>query len=199
MPTGPGGCRTPSRTRTGPLPPQITTRRLSLDRLQPGDAGELVDYRSDPSVALYQSWAPASLEEATQFIAEQQQVDFDTPGTWFQFAIRLRESGRLIGDLGLRFPQEDTRQVEVGITISPRSQRQGYGAEALEGVLQYLFGTLGKHRVFGSVDPRNAASIALLRRVGMRQEAHFRESLWIRGEWVDDVVFGILGSEWTRR
>jgi RimJ/RimL family protein N-acetyltransferase len=53
--------------------------------------------------------------------------------------------------------------------------------------------------VYGSVDPRNRASIALLARVGMRQEAHFRKSLWLRGEWVDDLVFAILESEWTRR
>ena len=38
--------------------------------------------------------------------------------------------------------------------------------------------------------------MALLRRVGMRQEAHFRESLWFKGEWADDVVFAILQSEW---
>jgi RimJ/RimL family protein N-acetyltransferase len=50
--------------------------------------------------------------------------------------------------------------------------------------------------VFASVDPRNHASIALLRRVGMRQEAHFRQSLWWRGEWVDDVIFAVLQSEW---
>jgi RimJ/RimL family protein N-acetyltransferase len=33
---------------------------------------------------------------------------------------------------------------------------------------------------------------------GMRQEVHFRESLWFKGEWADDVVFGILASEWGR-
>jgi RimJ/RimL family protein N-acetyltransferase len=33
----------------------------------------------------------------------------------------------------------------------------------------------------------------------MRQEAHFRESLWFKGEWADDVVFAILESEWQER
>ena len=41
-----------------------------------------------------------------------------------------------------------------------------------------------------------AASLALLRRAGMRQEAHFMESYWSKGEWADDVVFGILEREW---
>jgi RimJ/RimL family protein N-acetyltransferase len=49
---------------------------------------------------------------------------------------------------------------------------------------------------FASVDPRNQPSVALLEKVGMRQEAHFRQSLFWRGEWVDDIVFAMLRSEW---
>jgi RimJ/RimL family protein N-acetyltransferase len=51
--------------------------------------------------------------------------------------------------------------------------------------------------VHASVDPRNAACVALLQALGMRQEAHFRESLWLHGEWVDDAVFALLAWEWS--
>ena len=61
-------------------------------------------------------------------------------------------------------------------------------------MIGHFLGPLGKHRVFASADPRNARSLALLERVGMRREAHFRESLWFKGEWVDDVVYAILES-----
>ena len=53
-----------------------------------------------------------------------------------------------------------------------------------------------RHRIQASVDPRNVASMALLRSLGMRQEAHFRESLWLQDAWVDDVVFAMLAREW---
>ena len=82
------------------------------------------------------------------------------------------------------------------MTLAPEFQRQGYAAEAFRALLSYLFGTMGKHRVFGSVDPANTASIALVRRVGMRQEAHLVKSLWFRGDWVDDVIFALLEEEW---
>jgi RimJ/RimL family protein N-acetyltransferase len=36
----------------------------------------------------------------------------------------------------------------------------------------------------------------MLRGLGMRQEAHHRESLWLQGEWVDDVIFAVLAQEW---
>jgi RimJ/RimL family protein N-acetyltransferase len=39
----------------------------------------------------------------------------------------------------------------------------------------------------------------LLERIGMRREAHLQQSLRIDGEWVDDVVFAMLRSEWGRQ
>ena len=179
--------------------PEIVTQSLKLTPFLGSDAAVFFEYRSDSEVCQYQSWAPGSIDDALHFINGLQSVAFDTPGTWFQLAVRLRESDLLIGDLGVHFPADDPRQAEVGFTVAPRHQRRGFAAEAVKGLLDHLFGPLGKHRVFASVDPRNEASIALLKRVGMRQEAHFRESLWFKGKWVDDLVFGILESEWKGR
>jgi RimJ/RimL family protein N-acetyltransferase len=36
----------------------------------------------------------------------------------------------------------------------------------------------------------------LLQKIGMREEAHMIQSLWIKGAWVDDVVFAMLRKEW---
>lgn len=179
--------------------PEILTQRLRLSKLMASDAPAMFEYRSDPEVCRYQSFEPGTLRDVEIFIGSMKSTPFDTADTWFQFAIRLRESGQLIGDLGTHFIADDPRQVEIGFTVSPAYQGQGYGAEAVTGVLDFLFGSLQKHRVFASVDPRNEPSVALLKRVGMRQEAHFHKSLWFKGDWADDMVFGILGSEWKNR
>ena len=118
------------------------------------------------------------------------------PGAWYQVGIYLQAGGKLIGDCGFRPLKDEPRQAEVGMTLAPEFQRQGYAAEAFRALLSYLFGTLGKHRVFGSVDPANTASLGLLHRVGMRQEAHLVKSLWFRGDWVDDMIFALLEEEW---
>jgi RimJ/RimL family protein N-acetyltransferase len=178
---------------------EILTKRLKLDPLLAGDAQAFFEYRADPEVCRYQSFEPGALDDAQKFISGLQSVVFETPGTWFQLAIRLRESDLLIGDLGVHFIADDTRQVEIGFTVAPSHQGRGCGTEAVTGLLGYLLGALRKHRVFASVDPRNESSMALLKRVGMRQEAHFRESLWFKGEWVDDMVFGMLEAEWNAR
>ena len=179
--------------------PEILTERLRLSPLVAGDAPAMYEYRSDPEVCRYQTFEPGSLGDVEDFIGGLQTNIFDTAGTWFQFAIRLQDSGRMIGDLGVHFLSDDPRQVEIGFTVSPANQGRGYGTEAVTGVLGHLFGHLQKHRVFASVDPRNEPCIVLLKRVGLRQEAHFRKSLWFKGEWVDDLVFGVLAEEWENR
>jgi hypothetical protein len=59
--------------------------------------------------------------------------------------------------------------------------------------------TLGRHRALGSVDPSNRASSRLMERVNLRREAHFRESLRFKGEWVDGVIHAMLRREWEQR
>jgi RimJ/RimL family protein N-acetyltransferase len=176
---------------------RIVTDRLTLAPLVPDDAERMFAYRSDPDVGRYQSWVPGSVSEVSAFIDRLQGVAFDKPGTWFQLGIRLSGSGLLVGDIGVHVPDGEPRQAEIGFTVAPDHQGRGVAAEAVTGTLAHLFAACGKHRVFASVDPRNAPSTALLARVGMREEAHFRESIWFKGAWADDVVFAILESEWS--
>lgn len=173
---------------------ELATARLRLDALRPGDAAALFAYRADPAVSRYQGWRPASLDEAAGFIQRQQALVFDTPGNWFQFALRLRDSDELVGDLGLHFVDADT--VEFGVTLAPAHQGRGLAAEAARAALARVFDDLKRHRACASVDPRNIACIALLERLGLRKEAHFRES-WRDGDaWADDAVYAMLAREW---
>jgi RimJ/RimL family protein N-acetyltransferase len=49
----------------------LESARLILRRFGPGDAAALSAYRSDPSVARYQSWTPpVPLVEAARLVAE---------------------------------------------------------------------------------------------------------------------------------
>ncbi len=176
--------------------PTITTDRLLLDALAETDAPALFQYRSAPEVCRFQSWEPESMDDALEFIKKQEGLDFGAPDTWFQLGVRLRDCGTLVGDIGLHFLPPKARQVEIGFTISPHHQRQGFAREATAALLQYLFETMDKHRVMASGDPRNAPSVVLLNKLGMRQEGHFIKSYWFKGQWADDMVFAILKEEW---
>jgi len=175
---------------------ELVTARLHIDALRPVDAEGLFACRADPDVARYQGWCPADLAAARDFIEAQPQAPSHG---WFQRAIRLRENGVLIGDLGVCLPEDPQDSVEFGISIAPAYQGNGYSGEAVRALFAFVFEKLDRHRIHASVDPRNLASMAMLRALGMRQEAHHRESLWFKDEWVDDVIFAMLGHEWRAR
>jgi RimJ/RimL family protein N-acetyltransferase len=175
---------------------ELVTDRLKLDALQMADAPALFGYRADPAVWRYQNWRPESLVEVERFIHKQSATSAPVAGQWMQRAIRLRADGALVGDLG--FCLSGDGQAEFGINLAPSRQGQGMAREASRALLDYLFGTLGVHRVHASVDPRNMPSMALMRSLPLRQEAHLRESLWFRGEWADDVIFALLSREWRQ-
>jgi RimJ/RimL family protein N-acetyltransferase len=70
--------------------------------------------------------------------------------------------------------------------------------EAARAVVDLAFRELGVHRVFGQIDARNTASARVLERLGMRREAHLVENEWVKGEWTDEVIYGVLADEWAR-
>ncbi len=175
---------------------ELATDRLVLRALRADDAEAMFAYRSDPDVMRYQGWDPESLDDVRTFIADNAGYQAYAPGSWRQFAIALRSDGTMIGDCGVHVPEDKPEQAEFGITLAPAFQGRGYASEALRALLRLVFGALGKHRAFASVDPRNAPSIALFERAGFRKEAHHVESLWLMGEWVDDVILALLAREW---
>jgi RimJ/RimL family protein N-acetyltransferase len=177
-------------------PVELQSRRLSLRRVREGDAAALCAYRGLPQVARYQSWTSFGPEDAAKLIAEQSQIAVNTPGTWVQLALCLREGGEMVGDCGIHFRGDDDRQVELGITMSPAHQGRGLASEGVACVLNYLFESLGKHRVWASVDAQNEKAARLLRRLGFRQEAHFAENVWFKGGWGSELVFALLRREW---
>jgi RimJ/RimL family protein N-acetyltransferase len=89
--------------------------------------------------------------------------------------------------------------MEVGVTLAPEHQGKGYAAEALVCLLDYAFFALGKHRVTALADAENGPAARLLERVGLRREGHFRENVWFKDKWGDEVLYAVLEGEWAQR
>jgi len=174
----------------------IATERLVLRRFRKADAPVLADYRSDPEVARYQSWdAPFPLLRAETAVANFIASDPDKAG-WFQYAVERTEDKRLIGDVAVRL-HDNLMQAEIGFTLATAYQKQGYATEAVRAVLDRLFRLQGLHKVTGECDARNAGSAGLLERLGFTREGRLRQQTYIKGEWTDDLIYGLLASEWV--
>lgn len=175
---------------------EILTRHLILRDLEASDTQTIFQYRSRPEVSRFQSWGTQSGDEIRSYISGLSAGQTGKPGSWYQVGIALRSDGKLIGDCGFHVPESEPSQAEIGIALAPEFHGRGYATETLRALFDYLFVTLGKHRVFGSVDPSNSRSVRLMQRVGMRKESHSIKSVWFKGEWVDDVIFALLASDW---
>jgi aminoglycoside 6'-N-acetyltransferase len=175
----------------------LSTERLVLRRFRPDDAPVFASYRSDPEVARYQSWdAPVSVVDAAALVDEFARGDPESPG-WFQYAVQTRSPPVLIGDIGVHL-HENRMQAEIGFTFATAHQGRGYATEAVRAVLEHLFTHRGVRRVSAECDPRNVRSARLLERIGFRREGHRRANTWIKGEWTDDLLFGLLAEDWQR-
>ncbi len=176
----------------------LETKRLIVRRFRAADAPVLAAYRSDPEVARFQSWdAPFPLLRAETAVANFIAADPDRPG-WFQYAIELAEDRALIGDVAVHL-HENLMQAEIGFTLATAYQKRGFATEAVSAVLDRLFAVQGLHRVAGECDARNAASAALLERLGFTREGRLRQQTYIKGEWTDDLIYGLLAPEWLGR
>jgi RimJ/RimL family protein N-acetyltransferase len=173
----------------------LATERLVLRRFRAADAAVLSAYRSDEDVARYQSWQPPfSLAQAERFVAEMAAADPGRPG-WFQWAVELASEHALIGDVGVGLA-ENLVQADLGFTFAPERHGRGYATEAVRAVLDRLFRVQGVRRVSAECDVRNLPSARLLGRLGFTREGLLRSHTWIKGEWTDDLIFGLLAEDW---
>ncbi|RGA00405.1 N-acetyltransferase [Microbispora triticiradicis] len=176
----------------------LETPRLFLRRFRPEDAPAFAAYRSDPVVARYQSWtAPVPVESAVSLVTVFSSRDPEEPG-WFQYAVELRAEECLIGDVGVNL-HENRMQAELGFTLAARWQGRGYATEAVRAVLRDLFERRGLRRVSAECDARNTSSARLLERVGFRREGLRLQHTWFKGEWTDDLLYGLLADDWKNR
>jgi aminoglycoside 6'-N-acetyltransferase len=175
----------------------LSTPRLVLRRFQAADAAALAAYRSEPEVARYQTWhAPVSLAAAAELVAEFAAGDPLAPGG-FQYAVALRPAPTLIGDVYVGL-HGNRMQADIGFTFAPIHQGHGYATEAVRRVLEHLFAERGLRRVSAECDARNLRSAHLLGRLGFRREGLRVAHAWLKEEWTDELLFGLLAEDWRR-
>lgn len=175
--------------------PRLVLRRFALD-----DAATFAAYRSDPSVARYQSWdAPYPLALAKAFIASLAGIEGPVAGDWVQIAVE--HDGALAGDVAVGL-SKDGRIATIGYTLTPAQQGKGLGAEAVGAVVERLFADLRVHRVEASVDPRNVASARLVESLGFDLEGTARAAVADGGGWADDAHYALTAEDhaaWAAR
>lgn len=180
---------------TQELPHPLRTERLLLRPIDPvGDVDAVHAYASREDVCRYIPWTPRTREDVVAWLPRRTSTTLGPGGA--ALAVTLLSTGELVGDVILMWHDEKQRTAEVGYVINPAYAGQGHATEAARVVVDAAFTHLGLHRVVARIDARNPASGAVLRHIGMRQEAVLVENEWFKGEWTTEVDFAVLAREW---
>ncbi len=91
------------------------------------------------------------------------------------YGVVARDSGELVGFAGLHHIA-DMAEVNLGYALVPSRWGRGLGSELCAMLLEHGFTALGLPEIVAVIDPRNAASIALVERSGLalRDETHWQ-------------------------
>lgn len=177
----------------------IKTDRLILRPFEKADLEEVLSYYSLPEIQRYLDWKARDKGEAkSAFDAMRKQTRLTRPGDLLTLAVVRKSDGRVIGHVSLRWTDATAAQGEIRFAIAPTFRRKGYGREAVRAIISMAFDDYRLHRVFARTDGRNEASARLLKNLGMRLEAHYREHALFQGEWDEELHFAILDREWLR-
>lgn len=173
---------------------EIETKRLLLRRFRKEDAGEMYrNWANDDSVTKYMRWNTHTGVAETEEVLSRWLEAQEKPDT-YHWGISLKDGGALIGSIGADLRQLDD-SAEVGYCIGRAYWRNGYTAEALRGIIEYLFLRVGVNRIeaYHSVD--NPASGRVMEKAGMRYEGFARQKYRCRLGYQDSKLYGVLRSD----
>ena len=177
----------------------LKTDNLILRPFERSDLDDVLSYYSLPEVQRYLDWKARDRSEAkTAFDAMRKQTRLTRPGDILTLAVVRKADGAVMGHVSLRWTDATAGQGEIRFAIGPAYRRRGYATEAVKAVMTLAFERFRMHRIFAITAGQNQASAKLLRSIGMRLEAHYREHALFMGEWDEELHFAVLAREWLR-
>jgi RimJ/RimL family protein N-acetyltransferase len=174
--------------------PELETARLLLRPFILTDSGDIQRLAGDRAVADTTLRIPHPYEDgmAEEWLGTHRKL-FDE-GKAVYYAVSLKESGRLIGSIGLELNREH-EHAELGYWIAKDDWNKGYASEAALKILEYAFCDLGLERVHAHHFTRNPASASVLENIGMKSEGLMRKHVKKWGKFEDIQLYGILREE----
>jgi RimJ/RimL family protein N-acetyltransferase len=87
---------------------------------------------------------------------------------------------------------------QYGIYLAPEHRQKGFGAEAIELLLNYFFHELRYQKVNVAIHAFNEGSLALHRKLGFQQEGRLRRMVFAKGKFHDEVILGMTAEEFDQ-
>ena len=154
---------------------------------------ELYDDVATRSRADSRPWRPISPGSAASPYAVAGPTDDDA-----FFSVVELTGDELAGDALLWGIDLHNRTAHLGISLRPAFHGRGLGTDVIRVLCHYGFAVRGLQRLQIETLTDNAAMIRVAVNAGFTQEGILRNSAWVSGDFVDEVILGLLVTEWHR-
>lgn len=168
--------------------PVLETERLVLRQLTLDDAPDLFALRTNEDAMKYiNKPRPKEIAEIIALINRMNELT-----ERIQWAITLKDQGKLFGTMGYHRVEKEHYRAEVGYMISPEYWGKGITSEALGKVLDYGFNGIGLHSIEANINPANEVSRKLLKKFNFVKEGYFKEDYYYDGIFLDSEIYSLL-------
>ncbi|KPI32664.1 GCN5-related N-acetyltransferase [Actinobacteria bacterium OV320] len=122
----------------------------------------------------------------------------DTEQGNVRFSVVELEGGTLVGTATLWGIDSHNRTAHIGLGLLPSARGKGYGTDVVAVLCHYGFVVRSLQRLQIETLSDNAAMLRSAERNGFVREGVLRSSAWVMGEFLDEVLLGLLVQEWKR-
>ncbi len=116
---------------------------------------------------------------------------------WVDFVIEKKD-GTKIGWATHYVGSANFGWIEIGYSLIASERRKGYGTEAIQILVNYLFLTRDIARIQAVCNVANAGSQKALEKAGFQKEGTLRRALFVRGKRTDGYMYSVLRDEWKK-
>lgn len=113
--------------------------------------------------------------------------------------VELVESEPLAGDAILWGIDLHHRSAHIGLGLRPAFRGRGLSSDIVQTLCDFAFAVRGLHRLGIETLADNAPMIAAATKAGFVPEGRLRKAAWVNGEYLDELLFGLLEPEWRQR
>ena len=179
---------------------ELIGEKTSIKLLDPDDAEEYLGVlrRNREFMQPYEPARPADYWTLDGQRDQLQQACREAEaGTGFAFGIYDRADAALVGRVALaNIVRKAWQNATLGYWVDGARNGRGLATEASKLALRFAFDEAGLHRVQAGVMPRNARSIRVIEKLGMRFEGLAERYLLIGGVWEDHRMYAMTVEEW---
>src|SRR5262245_5904024 len=174
--------------------PVLTGRTVTLRELRASDAASLFAMLTTEEVSRFISPPPTTVEGFERFIAWTHRQR--TAGSYACFAVTVQGYDTAIGIFQVRELEPGFGTAEWGFAIGSPFWGTGVFQEGAELMLDFIFETLGTHRLEARAAIKNGRGTGALRKLGAVQEGILRKSFLRDGQYLDQALYAIVEDDY---